>query len=244
MSGTAYDSLAARYDALTGDVPYPALTDWYEHAFAQSGRAVRTVLDLCCGTGTLSLLLAERGYELICVDASAEMLSVFQQKLFGLAPGVAAPMLLCQPAEELDLNDTVDAAVCSLDGFNYFPPESLPEIARRLHLFVSPGGVLCFDFLDPQHLASLDGECFVDEQEDTLCLWRASLEDGALRYGMDLFLRSGRLWRREQEEHVESLHTPEALFHVLKAAGFADLRLYRDGPQHRQGRLFVTAIRE
>ena len=76
------------------------------------------MLDLCCGTGTLSLLLAERGYELICVDASAEMLSVFQQKLFGLGPGVIAPMLLCQPAEELDLNDTVDAAVCSLDFNN------------------------------------------------------------------------------------------------------------------------------
>ena len=76
-----YGPLAARYDALTGDVPYDGLETWYETAFAHSGRVVRTVLDLCCGTGTLSLLLAERGYEMICVDASAEMLSVFQQKL-------------------------------------------------------------------------------------------------------------------------------------------------------------------
>ena len=240
----AYGPLAARYDALTGDVPYPALTDWYEQAFAQSGRAVRTVLDLCCGTGTLSLLLAERGYELICVDASAEMLSVFQQKLASLPEDAAAPMLLCQAAEELDLYDTVDAAVCCLDGFNYFPPESLPEIATRLRLFISPGGVLCFDFLDPARLAALDGECFVDEKEDTLCLWRASVEDGALRYGMDLFTRSGRLWRREQEEHTEYLHTPEALFALLEAAGFTKLRLWTDGPQHEQGRLFITAIRK
>ena len=243
MSGP-YGSLAARYDALTGDIPYPALTDWYEHAFAQSGRAVRTVLDLCCGTGTLSLRLAERGYELICADASAEMLSVFQRKLSSLPEGAVAPMLLCQGAEELDLYDTVDAAVCSLDGFNYFPPERLPGIAERLRLFIAPGGMLCFDFLDPARLASLDGECFVDEQEDTLCLWRASLEDGALRYGVDLFTRAGRMWRRDQEEHVEYLHTPEVLFAVLKAAGFTDLRLYRDGPQHQQGRLFVTAIRQ
>ena len=243
MSGP-YGPLAARYDALTGDVPYPALTDWYEHAFAQSGRAVRTVLDLCCGTGTLSLLLAERGYELICVDASAEMLSVFQQKLADLPPEITAPMLLCQEAQALDLYDTVDAAVCSLDGFNYFSPEGLPEIAERLRLFVSPGGLLCFDFLDPARLASLDGECFVDEREDTLCLWRASLEGNALRYGMDLFTRAGRMWRREQEEHVEYLHAPEALFDVLKAAGFTRLRLYRDGPQHEQGRLFITAVRQ
>ena len=239
----SYGPLAARYDALTGDVPYPALTDWYEKAFARSGRAVRTVLDLCCGTGTLSLLLAQRGYELICADASAEMLSVFQQKLAGLDRGVIPPMLLCQTAEDLDLYDTVDAAVCCLDGFNSCPPDSLPEIARRLHLFISPGGVLCFDFLDPVRLASLDGQCFVDEQEDALCLWRASLEEGALRYGMDLFTRSGRMWRREQEEHVEYLHTPERLTSVLEKAGFGQVQLYDDGPQHDQGRLFVTAVR-
>ena len=124
-----YGPLAARYDALTGDVPYEALETWYETAFAHSGRAVHTVLDLCCGTGTLSLLLAEHGYEMICVDASEEMLSVFQQKLCELPEGVVAPMLLCQRAEKLDLYDTVDAAVCSLDGVNYMRPETLPEAA-------------------------------------------------------------------------------------------------------------------
>ncbi len=72
------------------------------------------------------------------------MLSVFQQKLCELPEGVVAPMLLCQRAEKLDLYDTVDAAVCSLDGVNYVRPETLPEVFRRLHLFLSPGGTLCF----------------------------------------------------------------------------------------------------
>ena len=57
---SCYGPLAARYDALTGDVPYEKMTDWYETAFARSGRAVHTVLDLCCGTGALSLPLARR----------------------------------------------------------------------------------------------------------------------------------------------------------------------------------------
>ena len=240
----SYGPLAGPYDALTGDVPYSALADWYETAFARAGRAVHTVLDLGCGTGTLSLLLAERGYELISADASGEMLSVFQQKLASLPEGVTAPMLLCQRAQELDLYDTVDAAVCCLDGFNYFPPEDLPEILRRLRLFISPGGVLCFDVLRPEHLRSLDGQCFVDEREDMLCLWRAELDGDALCYGVDIFRRQGRLWRREQEEHTEFLHEPEALARALEAAGFDGVSFCTDGPQCDRGRLFLTAKRK
>ena len=240
----AYGPLAGPYDELTGDVPYAALADWYETAFARAGRAVHTVLDLCCGTGTLSLLLAQRGYELISADASGEMLSVFQNKLSSLGSGAVPPLLLCQRAEELDLYDTVDAAVCCLDGFNYFPPETLPEILRRLRLFVSPGGVLCFDVLRPEHLRSLDGQCFVDEREDMLCLWRAELDGDRLYYGVDIFRRQGRLWRREQEEHTEYLHEPDALRWALETAGFIDVEFSGDGPQHDQGRLFVTAIRK
>ena len=238
-----YGPLAARYDALTGDVPYEALETWYETAFAHSGRAVHTVLDLCCGTGTLSLLLAEHGYEMICVDASAEMLSVFQQKLYELPEGVVAPMLLCQRAEELDLYDTVDAAVCSLDGVNYMRPETLPEVFRRLHLFLSPGGTLCFDFLSPGHMRSLDGQCFVDEEDDTLCLWRSEVVENELRYGMDIFEREGALWRRSGEEHVEYAHEPDTLASWLAEEGFTDISVSEDGPIDGGGRVYFKAKR-
>ncbi len=238
-----YGPLAAGYDELTEDVPYGELTDWYETALRQGGRAVHTVLDLCCGTGTLSLALAKRGYELISADASAEMLSVFQQKLSDLPETAVPPLLLCQRAEELDLNDTVDAAVCCLDGFNYFSPELLPEILRRLRLFIAPEGMLCFDVLSPERMRSLDGECFVDEREDLLCLWRASVEGGELCYDMDLFRPRGTLGRREQEQHGEYIHEPAALRALLERAGFGDVTIRADGPQHGEGRLFLSARR-
>ena len=240
---TAYGPLASGYDALTGDVPYNAFADWYEAAFARKGGAVQTVLDLGCGTGTLSLILAERGYEMICTDASTEMLSVFQQKLWELPEGVQRPMLLCQRSEELDLYGTVDACICSLDGMNYLAPGLLPEVFRRLRLFIAPGGLLAFDFLSPARLLSLDGQCFVDEDEGLLCLWRASVEENALHYGMDIFRAQKGLWRREQEEHTEYIHEPQFLAELLTQAGFGSIELHTDGPQHESGRLYYTAIR-
>lgn len=136
----------------------------------------------------------------------------------------------------------MDAAVCSLDGVNYMRPETLPEVFRRLHLFLSPGGTLCFDFLSPGHMRSLDGQCFVDEEDDTLCLWRSEVVENELRYGMDIFRRiKGQTYRREQEEHTEYIYTPETLEKHLVDAGFGSIRLFTDGPQHNQGRLFFTA---
>ena len=121
------------------------------------------------------------------------------KKFFKDFRGEVKPMFLCQEASELDLFGTVEGAYCSLDGMNYLPPEELPEVFSRLHLFIEPGGKFIFDFHSPERLRSLDGGTFVDEDEDMLCLWRAEFdeEEQALVYGMDIFRRKGKLWERE-----------------------------------------------
>ncbi|MBQ6465246.1 MAG: class I SAM-dependent methyltransferase [Oscillospiraceae bacterium] len=240
---SSYGALALWYDSLTGDVPYAQFADLYEAEFARDGGEFRLLLDFCCGTGTLTALMARRGYEMIAADASADMLMQAREKAEGLA---VPPLFLCQSAEELDLYGTVDAAYCSLDGMNYLPPEALPELFRRLHLFIRPGGLLIFDIRTPDWLRERDGQVFLDETDDLLCLWRADFDEAenALVYGMDLFSRQGELWRREREEHVEYAHEPEALEALLTQAGFVDLRRRDDGPQGGDGRLFVIARRE
>ena len=176
---SCYSFLAPWYDSLTGDVPYGEFADFYESEFRRQGGEFRLLLDLCCGTGTLSCELARRGYDMIAVDASTEMLMEAQAKAAGLEP---PPLFLCQDAAGLDLYGTVDGAVSSLDGMNYIPPEQLPEVFRRLHLFIRPGGLLIFDIRTPDFLRSLDGDVFVDEKEDLLCLWRADFEEEAGRH--------------------------------------------------------------
>ena len=239
---SAYGPLAQWYDGLTRDVPYERLAAFYEKELHREGREHLTLLDLCCGTGTLTWMLAERGHELIGVDCSPEMLSVAAEKQ-PASPETVQPMFLCQEAAELDLYGTVEGAFCCLDGMNYLPPEDLPELFRRLHLFIEPGGKFAFDFHSPEHLRALDGGTFVDESDDVLCLWRGEFdeEENALFYGMDIFRRQGKLWRREEEEHMEYAHAPEDLKALLEASGFTDVKLITDGPLCESGRLFLAA---
>lgn len=239
---SAYGALAQWYDSLTTDVPYEELVGYYETLLRREGRDHLTLLDLCCGTGTLTMLLALRGHEMIGADASAEMLSVAAEKA-AQAQCAVQPLFLCQEAAELDLYGTVEGACCCLDGMNYLPPEDLPELLHRLHLFIEPGGKFAFDFHSPEHLHAMDGGTFVDETEDVLCLWRGEFDDeeNALFYSMDIFRRSGALWEREEEEHIEFAHTPEMLCVLLEQSGFTDVRILRDGPMSEAGRLFCVA---
>ena len=243
---SAYEPLAVWYDALTRDVDYSAFADFYERVFSADGGGMHTLLDLCCGTGTLTCLLAARGYEMIAADASPEMLMQAQAKAAALPEGSTPPLLLCQRADALDLYGTVDAAICSLDGMNYLSPDELAETLRRLHLFVRPGGLILFDVRTPESFRALDGSTFVDETEDVLCLWRADFdaESGVMRYGMDLFERQGGLWRREREEHVEYAHTLSMLRGTLAAAGFDRVTVHENTPQYDAGRRFISARRK
>ncbi len=238
----AYGPLAFWYDRLTLDIPYEAFVDFYEKEFSADGGEFKILLDLCCGTGTLTWLLAERGYEMIAADASPDMLMQAASKAAEVS---VPPLFLCQDASALDLYGTVDAAVCSLDGMNYIPESELPEVFHRLHLFVRPGGLLIFDIKTPEWFRSVDGSVSVDETEDMLCLWRAEFdtEENAICYGMDIFSKSGNLWRRDSEEHIEYAHSPERLAELLEIAGFENVRLCCDCPQSDGGRLFITAKR-
>jgi len=237
----SYSALAASYDELTQDVGYEKRAAFVEKLFLRSHIPVHTVLDLACGTGTMTSLLTERGYELIGVDGSEDMLLEAREKAQTLT-GVP-PLFLHQSMPELDLYGTVDAAYSSLDSLSYVPFEDLHEVFRRLHLFVRPGGLLVFDLRTPEFLRGMDGSVSVDEREDLFCVWRGRFEDAALYYGMDIFYRSGRAWQRASEEHIEYAHEPEAVASLLSKAGFVDIKTRTDGPMGGAERVFFTAVR-
>ena len=126
---SSYQALARFYDQLTDDVGYERRADYLERLFKDCPIGVHTVLDLACGTGTLTCLLADRGYEMIGVDGSEEMLSQAQQKAWAVEG--ERPLFLHQSMPELDLYGTVDAAVCMLDSINYLTSPKDVRIVRR-----------------------------------------------------------------------------------------------------------------
>ncbi len=241
-----YDALAGCYDDMTEDVNYPAWADFLEKLFARSPHPVHTVLDLACGTGTMSFLLAQRGYELIGVDFSPEMLAIAAEKT--VEGEGEPPIFLCQAMEELDLYGTVDACVCLLDSVNHVTrPDQLRKAFQRVWLFLEPGGLFVFDVHTPAHLEGLDGGMFLDETEDAYCVWRTDYDPRRkiCTYGMDVFRREGALWRREEEVHEERAYSPAELTDYLTQAGFQDIRQYGDrklrSPRAEEARIFFTA---
>ena len=245
---TAYDALASRYDALTGDVQYEKRADFIEKLFRRSRIPVHTVLDLACGTGTMTWILTARGYELIAVDNSEDMLAAAMRKS-GAVEGIS-PIFLHQSMPKLDLYGTVDAAVCCLDSLNYLTdPEDVRRTFRRLHLFVAPGGMLVFDVNTVAKLQALDGQVFLDETDDTYCVWRTEYSRGLCTYYMDLFRRrSDGTWRRSAELHRQRAYSAEELTAWLTEAGFGDIRVYGDGklrrPKEDEQRIYFSCVRK
>ena len=245
---SCYEALAGSYDALTEDVGYGKRLDFIEKLLCRSRIPVKLVLDLACGTGTMSWLLTQRGYEVIGVDGSEDMLAAAISK-GGETQGVP-PVFLHQSMPRLDLYGTVDAAICCLDSLNYLTsPSDVQRTFQRLHLFIAPGGELIFDVNTLDKFQSLDGQVFLDETEESYCVWRTEFRRSICSYWVDLFRKGtdGR-YRRDTELHRQRYYAPEELAGWLREAGFGNIRVYGDcrlrRPKDGEQRIYFCCTRE
>ena len=241
----AYLNLAASYDRLTNDVDYTATVDFYWQLLRKEGLQPRTAVDLACGTGSVALLLAQKGLRVTAVDMSEEMLCVAAQKAEGLRN---RPMFVCQMLQQLHLPKGVDLAVCALDSLNYITdPEDCREAIRRVYKALNPGGCFIFDVNTPEKLRAMDGQVFLDEDEDVYCVWRGEFDDetNICSYGMDLFQRTGATWIRSYEEHREYAYSQQQLVDFLKEAGFSGIEVFADRqlcpPKQGEQRIYLKA---
>lgn len=241
----AYHALAVSYDRLTNDVNYRQTVDFYKEILAREGCRPRTAVDLACGTGSVALLLAGEGMKVIGVDLSPEMLCVASQKAQALEN---PPLFVCQDLSRLWLPRGVDLAVCALDSLDYITdPAACEEAIKRVYRVLNPGGIFIFDVNTPEKLRAMDGQVFLDEDDDVYCVWRGSFDEetNICSYGMDLFQRRGELWERAFEEHCEYAYSEQQLRSYLKSAGFTGIQVYADrlfeAPRPGEQRIYFSA---
>ena len=219
--------------------------DFYFEILEKEKVQPRSAADLACGTGSVTVLLARRGIPVTGVDLSEEMLTVAQQKAQGLA---VPPVFVRQNLRELYLPWGVDLAVCALDSLDYITnPADCEAAIRRVYKALNPGGIFIFDVNTPEKLRAMDGQVFLDEDDDVYCVWRGDFdsETNICSYGMDLFQRHGNVWHRSFEEHQEYAYSAEQLTEYLKAAGFCRIEVFGDRrfevPSREEQRIYFKA---
>ena len=246
----SYGVFSEFYDALTANVSYDTVSQVLSSLLTRYGKSRGLLLDLACGTGSVSVRLAKKGYEVIGVDLSPEMLSEAQNKAYSAGQNI---LFLCQDMTALDLYGTVDAAVCTLDGLCHLPDEeSVFAALHKVSLFMNPGGVFLFDVNSVyKHRAVLGNNTFVYDTDDVYCVWQNTLLSDGVTVQMDLDffepVSDTGDYVRQSERFTERAYPKETLEAMLKKAGFTVLDVfdgYSGKPAHDTSERLLFAVRK
>lgn len=246
----SYGVFSEFYDALTANVSYDTVSQVLSSLLTRYGKSRGLLLDLACGTGSVSVRLAKKGYEVIGVDLSPEMLSEAQNKAYSAGQNI---LFLCQNMTALDLYGTVDAAVCTLDGLCHLPDEeSVFAALQKVSLFMNPGGVFLFDVNSVyKHRAVLGNNTFVYDTDDVYCVWQNTLLSDGVTVQMDLDffepVSDAGDYVRQSERFTERAYPRETLEAMLKKAGFTVLDVfdgYSGKPAHDTSERLLFAVRK
>ena len=245
-----YGDFARFYDRFTQNVNYPARARYFDAIIQKYNPDAKLLLDLACGTGSLSFELEEYGYDIVAVDNSYEMLSVAAEKRGKLESDV---LFLCQEMSELDLFGTIDATVCSLDSINHILDEQeLLDVFKKVALFSNRGAVFVFDVNTVyKHRQILGDKCFVYEKGDTFCTWQNSLcDDGVtVDISLDFFdkVPEKGLYARYSTDFSERAYEIDELKNLLSQSGFEIKAVFDDDsflPLHRDSQRAIIVAKK
>ena len=221
-----YTTLASVYDRLMDQAVYDKFCTRITGLLHRGGIEDGIVLELCCGTGSLTRRLSLAGYEMIGCDIFPDMLDIAREKCADLP---VPPVWICQSAEELDLYGTVRAAVCSMDSVNYFTDlRQLKQVFSRVSLFLEPKGMFLFDIRSRGMFESMNGLSSVQEEDDLFCTWQYGYDRKSGRgvHQVDIFSGKDGSIRRFTEWHEQRCYSVDTLKAALIAAGFSSCRVY------------------
>ncbi len=229
MEDTGYEFFARYYDALTENVNAAARAEYFHgliQKYQQSDGNV--LLDLACGTGTISEEMVRRGYDVIGVDISYGMLTrATEKKLEKNLP----IRYLHQDMRHLNLGGSVDATLCVLDSLNHLPDFSaVKTVFSRVYRHTKPGGIFVFDMNTcHKHHVLLGNQCYPYETDDVYCVWENALRADGVTVDITLnffVCESDGRYCRVEETLTERAYEAEDIAAAVKESGFTLLGLY------------------
>lgn len=230
MIDNTYGEFADYFDYLNGDAQYQKRTKYMLELFDRFGTRPKILLDLACGTGEFSVRFAKKGFEVIAVDCSENMLAVARDKAQSAKQDI---LFLCQRAEELDLYGTVGGAVCCFDSINHITDiPTLTKALKRVSLFLEPDGLFIFDVNTVnKHQNTLGNNTFVYNEDDVYFVWNNEYnnKNHTVNINLDIFKSMGKdEYKRIKQNIVERAYTQDELDKMLKKAGLEVLAVYDD----------------
>lgn len=249
MSSGAYGSLAGVYDRLNAEVDYRGWADFIEKCFERyAKKRPEILLDLACGTGRMSYELARRGYDVIGVDGSAEMLNCALERR--LTP--TNPLYLMQDMRSFELYGSVGAVVCCLDSINYLRDDGdLSECFGRVYNYLDFGGVFVFDVSSAERFERIfaDNAYILEDEEGKIyCGWQNDYDEGSriCDFLLTVFRedRDGRYERFDELQH-ERYYSVDELRSALSDAGLEFVGIFGDygfgAPSDDTDRWYIVA---
>ncbi len=222
-----YNNLAEVYDYFQ-DIDYQSFISYYEKIFQKFSISPKLILDLGCGTGNITIPMAEQGYDMIGLDCSVEMLEIAAKKAREQGKDI---LFLNQDMSDFELYGTVDAMICALDGVNYLTEDGqLKDMLSLLHFYLNPGGLLIFDINTVYKFKNiLDKNTFVYDGEDSYCVWSNEYdEEGKICYfDLNIFKKNNdQTYIRQDEFQQERAYEVEEVLEIVKECNLECVGVY------------------
>ena len=244
----AYTSFAAVYDTFMDNIPYEEWEKYLKSLLYEYGVREGLVLELGCGTGNMTEILAQSGYDMIGVDNAEEMLEIAIEKRMKSGLDI---LYLQQDMREFELYGTVKAIVSVCDSVNYIlEEEELEEVFRLVNNYLDPGGVFIFDFNTVYKYRDILGDQTIAEnREECSFIWDNYYyeEERINEYELSLFIWEGdsELYRKYQETHFQKAYDLETMKRLITQSGLEYITAYdaftKEAPTRVSERIYVIA---
>ena len=239
-----YKTTASVYDLFMDKKLYDEWIEYILKLWKRHRLRPKLVLDLCCGTGNITHRLAERGYEMIGVDISPDMLMRAQRK------STREVLFLNQDAARFELYGTVDAIVCLCDSVNHIiGKKQLLSMFKQVYTYLNPGGLLIFD-INTSHRFERDlAYPFCGLNKDSAFIIESSCDSRKkiMQFVTTFFIKEPGGYKRKREVHYERVYKIGELCAMLKKTGLKPLAVYNDRtftrPDKKSGRVFFVVRR-